>query len=146
MKRTSALASFGAVALLGLTVTSFSVDTVQAKPQEPQRERPKSEDPPEWSEPVVQGTIDKMWWAESKVKGQWTPTFSLFSNESNLEVTVYVDEPTAQQLTANRACVGRFVVATGNRIDEQNMSALGIELPGATDGCAEGQGIGALPS
>lgn len=145
MKRTWTLARLGTVAMLGLTA-ALSVGIVQAKPQEPQRERPKSEDPVEWSEPVVQGTIDKMWWAESKIKGQWTPAFSFFSNESNLEVTVYVDNPDAQQVATSVACVGRFAVATGNRIDQENMSALGLEVPGATTGCAVGDGIGALPS
>lgn len=144
MQRSWTLARLGTVAMLGLTA-ALSFGTVQAKPQEPPREKPKEKDPPEWSDPMVQGTIDKVWWAESKVKGQWTPSMSLFSNDSNVEVTVYVDNPDAQTVAKAQACIGRFIVATGDRIDAENLSALGLQVPNPGD-CPDGQGLGNPPS
>jgi hypothetical protein len=117
--------------LLGLmlSVATLQVRPVEARPGGPKDEKPKSEDPPEWSDPFVQGTVDKLYWADGKVKGTWTPTLQYFSNESNMEVTVYVDEPGAQGLVRDGSvCVGRFVVATGFRIDERTLSAQGLQI------------------
>ena len=128
-------------AALAVGAVLFS-ETALAKPDNSDvREKAKSKDPVEWSYPSVQGTVDKMFWAPGKQKNSWTPSFSFYSNESNLEVTVFVDTLDGQALmTDGSVCVGRFVVATGNRIDENDLSAEGLQVLNPDADCSGGLG------
>ena len=141
MKRSWLTARLGAVAML-VVAGSLAVATVEAKPERKNDERPpKDLDRPEWSDPMVQGVITKVWWADGYTKGEWIPSAELFSVESDNMVTVYGNSLQVQDLFKNgTACVGRFIVATGNRIDQWNLSARGMEVPNLDMACTTALG------
>ena len=128
------LARLTAGAMLAITavvsVTSTPVEA-QKKEKDKNEERPKQQDPVEWSDPVLQGKVEKMYYVEGKdstpAKKIWIPTMEFFSKESDVWATVYVDHPDAQQVARTQGCPGRFVVAIGHRIDEKTLSAEGLQ-------------------
>src|SRR5918912_979157 len=109
MKRSSTALRLGVVAMFGL-MTAFSASTALAQ-------KDNSD-------------------VKEKKKNTWTPSFDFFSVESNLEMSIYVDDSGAQLLmTDGSVCPGKFVVATGNRIDETALSALGLQIPDHPNQC-----------
>ena len=122
-------AAFGLLSSLAM-VAAFSLTPVYAKPGEPDREKPKSEDPPEWSDPTVRGIVTETFWADGKDPKSKTATIVIWSNDIDMPVSVYGDNPNVREAIVNgTACVGRYVVATGERIDTNALSAQGIEVP-----------------
>ena len=138
MKRSSTALRVGVVAMFGL-MTAFSASTALAqKDNSDVKEKKKNTNLPEWDYPQVQGIVDRVYWAPGTKKNTWTPSFDFFSVESNLEMSIYVDDAGAQMLMKDGSvCVGKFVVATGNRIDETALSALGLQIPDQPNQCGD---------
>jgi hypothetical protein len=128
-----ALASLLTLALGG----ALSLATVEARP-EPKNEKAKAGDPAAWSDPLVQGIVMDTFWVEGKNPKQQTAVIQVWSNESDLAVIVYGDNPAAREaIVSGTACVGRFVIAVGDRIDEDELSADGIEVPNLDMACTK---------
>ncbi len=111
-------------------VAMMSFAIVEAKPADPKDEKSKEGEPEAWSDPRVQGIIDKVYWADGKDPKTKTATMTLYSAESDQEITIYGDNPNVREAIVNgTACVGRFAVVTGDRIDPSTMVGQGIEVP-----------------
>jgi hypothetical protein len=129
LKTRRLLGAFGLLSDLTLIV-AFTLTPVYANPNGPKNEKPKSEDPPEWSDPTVSGIVTQTFWAEGKDPKNKTATIVVWSNDIDMAVSVYGDNPIVREAIVNgTACVGRYVVATGDRIDTNALSAQGIEVP-----------------
>ena len=87
-------------------------------------------DPQEWSDPTVSGIVTGTFWADSADPKIKTATIVVWSNESDLAVNVFGDNPTVREAILNgTACVGRYVVVTGERFEAEMLSAQGIVVP-----------------
>ena len=84
-------------------------------------------DPPEWCEPTVSGIVTHTFWAESANPKIKTATIVVWSNESDIAVNVFGDNPSVREAIVNgTACVGRYVVASGDRFEPDMLSGQGI--------------------
>lgn len=134
MKRSWIAARLGALAMLALA-SAVSFTPVEARP-EPKAEREKAKDPAAWSEPVVSGNITDTYWTDGLTKGSRTAVIVIWSAESDLGVTIYGDDPSVRNaIVAGEACVGRYVVVSGDRLDEGHMVGRGIEQPDLGKDC-----------
>jgi hypothetical protein len=117
-------------------VGAVTFTPAQAQPDD-HKDKTKAKDPVEWSFPTVQGIVQNAYWADGLTKGSHTPTLQVWSDDSNMLVTIYGDTSDVREVIANgTACVGRFVVASGIRIDEAQLSAQGIEVPNLDMECS----------
>src|ERR1051325_1683429 len=118
----------GLVAVLALSV-------VTALPAQAQRDdnpvpRKKNQDNPTWNDPTVSGIVTSTFWAEGKDAKSKTATIVVWSDDANLAGGIYPHTPTVRAAIVNgTACVGRYVVATGDRLDSNQLSAQGIVVP-----------------
>jgi hypothetical protein len=123
------LSGFAALFMAGSVLVSTAVADKDPA-QDRQRNRPRTDVPPAWSEPVVMGVVNQVMWVESKTPGQQTAAMIVWSSDSDLNVTIYGDDPSVRQaLIDGLACVGRYVVVGGDRLDESTMVGRSIEVP-----------------
>ena len=74
--------------------------------------------------------MTKTFWAESADPKKKTATIVVWSNDSDIAVNVFGDNPIVREAIVNgTACVGRYVVVTGDRIEADMLSAQGIVVP-----------------
>src|SRR6266568_5008795 len=79
---------------------------VLAKPNEPDPEKTKAKDNPAWKDSTINGIVQATSWVPAKQAGQWTATIVVWSNESDLAISVFGDDPTVRDAIANgTACV-----------------------------------------
>lgn len=96
--------------------------------QDRKKNRP-SDEPSAWSEPVVSGTVMQTMWVDSKDPGSFTAAMIVWSNDSDLAVTIYGDDPSVRQaIVDNVACAGRYVVVGGDRLEAEEMIGRSIEV------------------
>jgi hypothetical protein len=125
----------GAVLFGALLVATFSMllvaGGVEAKPDDPNwGNRRKSDDNPSWSDPTVRGIVQQTFWADGKDPKSKTATIVIWSAEADLSVTIYGDNPIVRAaILDGTACVGRYIEATGVRLDANALSAQGIVVP-----------------
>ncbi|MCC7105035.1 MAG: hypothetical protein IT307_07815 [Chloroflexi bacterium] len=116
-----------ALALAGTLVFNLAPALADGN-QSQDRQKNKPKDNEILWDPVVQGQVVQVFWAEGKGKDK-TATLVVDSKEANQWVYVYGDNPGVREaIVSGRACVGRFVVATGDRLEETALSAQGIEV------------------
>ena len=116
LKTARPLAAFGLLSALALFTVFTLAPAYAAKC-----------DPKEWCEPTVSGIVTKTFWAESSDPKNKTATIVVWSNESDLAVNVFGDNPIVREAIVNgTACVGRYVVVSGDRFEADMLSAQGI--------------------
>lgn len=119
LKTSRLLAALGLLSALAL-ITAFTLSPAYAAKC----------DPKEWCEPTVSGIVTKTFWAESADPKIKTATIVVWSNESDIPVNVFGDNPIVREAIVNgTACVGRYVVVSGDRLEADMLSAQGIEVP-----------------
>lgn len=137
MKRTwmiGRLASLSALVLVG-SVLATPAMADKDNEQDRQKNRPKDE-PSAWSDPVVAGIVSQVFWAEGKDPGTRTATLIVWSADSDLNVTIYGDDPSVRKaLVDGVACVGRYVVIGGDRLDAETMIGRSVEVPNLDMAC-----------
>jgi hypothetical protein len=119
------LAALGLLSALAL-FTAFSLTPAYAAKGDPQ----------EWSDPTVSGFVTSTFWADSADPKNKTATIVVWSNDSDLAVNVFGDNPVVRESILNgTACVGRYVVVTGDRIEADMLSGQGIVVPNLDTPC-----------
>jgi hypothetical protein len=132
MTRSHLVAGLVATAL----VSGLTIAPVAAKP-EPKDEHARQQANPALTDSTVQGVVARAFWADGKVPGQMTPTIVVWSTESDTWVTIYGDSQSVRDMIVGGvACVGRFVIATGDRINDEALSAQGVTVPDQNGECA----------
>jgi hypothetical protein len=131
-----------ATLLLSASVVANSLVTPVARADgdnevDKQKNRPAPANPAD-VDPQVQGRITKVYWADGATPGQKTATATIFSNDSNVAIQIYADNPSAREmLVSGQACTGRFIVAVGERIEVEQLSALSIKVLDPETPCTE---------
>jgi hypothetical protein len=128
MKRSWFTTGLGAAAAL-VMATSLTFTPVHARPED-KDEKTKAQTNPAWGDPTISGHVINTFWIESKTPGQKTAVIVVWHDDGDLAVTVYADDPIVRDAIINRtACVGRYVIVTGDRIDEDELVGRGIQVP-----------------
>jgi hypothetical protein len=123
--------------LTGLSILAIGAATVYADPKAEDRKPKKpNQNRPEWNEPTVMGIVMDTYWAPGLKPGTQTATIVIWSNESDLAVTIWGDGPEVREAIVNgTACVGRYVVVGGNRLDENSLVGLAIHFADTAKQC-----------
>jgi hypothetical protein len=132
------LARLGTLLVLALaslaTVSTALAGEDQA--QDRRKNRPRTDEPAAWSDPRVAGTVTNTFWAEGKDPGTKTATLVVWHADGDIAVTIYGDDPAVRQaIVDGTACVGRYVVVVGDRIDEDELVGRSIEVPDQSVAC-----------
>jgi hypothetical protein len=134
MKRLWIAARLGSLTLV-LVAGMLAAGPALAKKSD-NHDEPKEKDPGAWSDPVVMGTVTDVFWAEAREQGQHTATMKVWSNENDLAVTVYGDDPTVRRaLMDGTVCVGRYVEVGGDRLERDTMIGRGINFSDTATAC-----------
>ena len=116
LKTARLLAAIGLLSALAL-FTAFTLSPAYAEKCEPK----------EWCEPTVSGIVTHTFWADSSDPKNKTATIVVWSSDSDIPVNVFGDNPIVREAIVNgTACVGRYVVATGDRVEHDMLSGQGI--------------------
>jgi hypothetical protein len=137
MHRQTILARLGTLLLLALA-SLLAVSTALATDKEDSGERKKkgNDEPPAWSDPRVAGKVTNTFWAEGKDAKNKTATIVIWHDDGDIPVTIYGDDPSVRQaIVDGTACVGRYVVVIGDRIDEYQIVGRSIEVPDQSQPC-----------
>ena len=123
------IASLAALLLAGsiyaLPVSAENGDNVEDR----QKNRPKNE-PAGWSDPIVNGIVMQALWVESGDPNWMTAALIVWHTDSDMAVTIYGDDPSVRQAIVDGvACVGRYVVIGGDRLDAETMIGRSIQVP-----------------
>lgn len=139
MKRSWFAAALGMLTAVAL-VSNVAVSPVEAGKDNPgqdkPRNRPKGDDV--YTDPVVSGMVTGVAWSESKNPNQKTATLFVWSNDADQSVSVYGSDPTVRDaIVSGLACVGRYVIAVGDRIDANALEARSIQVPDLSQTCTQ---------
>ena len=123
--------------LAALSAFALGAATVFADPKaEDKKPKKPNQNNPAWNEPIVMGIVMDTYWAPGLKPGTQTATIVIWSNESDLAVTVWGDGPPLREAILNgTVCVGRYAVVGGNRLDEVSMQGLAVEFSDTGTAC-----------
>jgi len=119
--------------LIALATVTTSPVVATRRDGEKQKAQPDNQ---AWKDSKVDGVVLSTYWAEAKQKGQWTAVIVVWSNASDIAVTVYGDDPVVRSaIVDGSACVGRYVVVAGDRLEATDLVGRGIQVPSTDTEC-----------